>query len=54
MHVASRPMKYLTKQQQAVFCVAVLLLLAGLAVKTWRLAHPPVDHAAISPSTQKP
>lgn len=34
-------MKYLTKEQQKVLCVIVLLLLTGLAVKTWRTAHPP-------------
>jgi hypothetical protein len=34
-------MKYLTKEQQKVLCVVVLLLLVGLAVKTWRTAHPP-------------
>lgn len=34
-------MKYLTKEQQKVLCVILLLLLTGLAVKTWRTAHPP-------------
>jgi hypothetical protein len=33
--------KYLTKEQQKVLCVILLLLLVGLAVKTWRTAHPP-------------
>jgi len=33
-------MKYLTKEQQKVLCVILLLLLTGLAVKTWRTAHP--------------
>jgi hypothetical protein len=33
-------MKYLTKEQQKVLCVILLLLLTGLAVKTWRIAHP--------------
>ena len=33
-------MKYLTKEQQKVLCVILLLLLVGLAVKTWRTAHP--------------
>lgn len=33
-------MKYLTKEQQKVLCVIILLLLTGLAVKTWRTAHP--------------
>ena len=34
-------MKYLTKEQQKVLCVILLLLLTGLAVKTWRTAQPP-------------
>jgi hypothetical protein len=40
-------MKYLTKEQQKVLCVILLLLLVGLAVKTWRTAHPStqVGHA---------
>jgi len=33
-------MKYLTKEQQIVLCVILLLLLTGLGVKTWRTAHP--------------
>lgn len=33
-------MNYLTKEQQKVLCVIILLLLMGLAVKTWRIAHP--------------
>ncbi len=33
-------MKYLTKEQQKVLGVVLLLLLTGLAVKTWRTAHP--------------
>ena len=33
-------MKYLTKEQQKVLCVILLLLLTGLAVKTWRQANP--------------
>ena len=33
-------MKYLTKEQQIVLCVIIFLLLTGLAVKTWRTAHP--------------
>ena len=36
----SATMNYLTKEQQKVLCVIVLLLLMGLAVKTWRIAHP--------------
>jgi hypothetical protein len=38
-------MKYLTKDQQKVLCVVLLLLLIGLAVKTWRTAHP--SHGAV-------
>ncbi|HWN94702.1 MAG TPA: hypothetical protein VNT99_06705 [Methylomirabilota bacterium] len=34
-------MKYLTNEQQKVLCVILFLLLVGLAVKTWRTAHPP-------------
>jgi hypothetical protein len=34
-------MKYLTREQQKVLCVILFLLLTGLAVKTWRTAHPP-------------
>ncbi len=34
-------MNFLTKEQQKVLCVILLLLLTGLAVKTWRTAHPP-------------
>jgi hypothetical protein len=37
---ATQQMNYLTKEQQKVLCVIVLLLLMGLAVKTWRIAHP--------------
>ncbi len=33
-------MKYLTREQQLVLCVILFLLLTGLAVKTWRTAHP--------------
>ncbi len=46
-------MKYLTKEQQTVLCVIILLLLTGLAVKTWRTAHPPSDRATADP-VQKP
>jgi hypothetical protein len=31
---------FLTKQEQMVLCLVVLLLLTGLAVKTYRTAHP--------------
>ncbi len=34
-------MKGLTKQEQLVLCIVLGLLLTGLAVKTWRTAHPP-------------
>lgn len=48
-------MHFLTKEQQKVLCVTLLLLLTGLAVKVWRLSHPPsastVDRAA---EQQKP
>lgn len=33
-------MKYLTREQQLVLGAILLLLLTGLAVKTWRTAHP--------------
>lgn len=46
-------MKYLTKEQQTVLCVIIFLLLTGLAVKTWRTAHPPRDRATVAP-VQKP
>ena len=41
-------MKHLTKEQQKVLCIVVLLLLVGLAVKTWRLAHPPTHHPIVA------
>ena len=48
-------MNYLTKDQQKVLCVILLLLLTGLAVKTWRTAHPPERAAAAPvPPPQKP
>jgi len=31
----------LTRQQQMVICLVLLLLLTGWAVKAWRSAHPP-------------
>jgi hypothetical protein len=34
--------KYLTKQEQLALCLAIALVLAGWAVKTYRLAHTPV------------
>jgi len=32
---------FLTKQEQMVVCLIVVLLLTGWAVKSWRTAHPP-------------
>jgi hypothetical protein len=47
-------MKYLTKEQQIVLCVILLLLLTGLGVKTWRLAHPPsAEHGKGSAQSNK-
>ncbi len=46
-------MKHLTKEQQTVLCVILFLLLTGLAVKTWRVKHPPHDRATAAP-VQKP
>ena len=45
-------MKYLTQEQQKVLCVILLLLLTGLAVKTWRTAHPPKQTAQGQASVQ--
>jgi hypothetical protein len=36
-------MKWLTKQEQLVFCVVIGLLLTGLLVKYYRTAHPSVN-----------
>ena len=47
-------MKYLTKEQQTVLCVVLFLLLTGLAVKTWRVKHPPRDLTATVAPVQKP
>lgn len=52
-HPRQRRMKHLTKEQQTVLCVILFLLLSGLAVKTWRVTHPPRDQAAAAP-VQKP
>lgn len=38
-----RGVGFLTKQQQLVLCAIILLLLTGQAVKSWRLAHPPME-----------
>ena len=45
-------MKYLTKEQQTVLCVVLFLILTGLAVKTWRIKHPPARPTAAP--VQKP
>ena len=34
------PVNRLTKQEQLVLCIVLGLLLTGLAVKTYRTAHP--------------
>jgi hypothetical protein len=34
-------LSHLTKQEQLVLCLLVLLLLTGWAVKSYRTAHPP-------------
>lgn len=36
----------LTKEQQRVLCLVLLLLLTGWAVKAWRTAHPPAQEAS--------
>lgn len=35
-------MKNLTKQEQLVLCLILLLVLTGWAVKVYRTAHPPI------------
>ena len=35
--------KFLTKQEQTVLCLVILLLLTGWAVKAWRTTHPGVS-----------
>jgi len=40
-------MRYLTRQQQLVLGVVLLLLLTGWAVKAWRAAHPPPAAARV-------
>jgi hypothetical protein len=45
-----KPVNFLTKQQQVVLCVVVVLLLTGLAVKIYRTSRPPVRLTpAVSP-----
>lgn len=39
----------LTRQEQLVLCLVLGLLVVGLVVKTYRLAHPPVT--AVQPVT---
>jgi hypothetical protein len=46
-------MNFLTKEQQKVLCVILLLLLTGLAVKTWRLAHSPKALTREMPARQQ-
>lgn len=41
-----RGVTHLTKQEQFVLSVVILLLLTGWAVKTYRTAHPPGPPAA--------
>ena len=36
-------MIHLTKQEQLVLCMLVLLLLTGWAVRSYRIAHPPAQ-----------
>jgi hypothetical protein len=36
-------MKGLTRQEQFVIWLVLLLLLTGWAVKAWRMAHPPAQ-----------
>ena len=43
-------MKWLTRQEQFVLCIALALLLVGLAVKTYRTANPATKAAAVSVS----
>jgi hypothetical protein len=50
IHVHHSAMKYLTTEQQKVLCIVLLLLLTGLAVKTWRAAHPRQEAVAIQPA----
>jgi len=38
---------HLTKQEQWVLYIVVMLLLTGLAVKAYRSAHPPVPPAKV-------
>lgn len=41
-------MKYLTKEQQKVLCVLLLILLTGLTVKVWRTMNPPKADAIVA------
>jgi len=44
------PVNRLTKQEQLVLCIVLGLLLTGLAVKTYRTAHPaPVATQQVKP-----
>jgi len=40
-------MKWLTRQEQFVLCMVLALLLVGLAVKTYRTAHPATGTALL-------
>src|SRR5687767_1291032 len=42
--------RHLTKEQQRVLCIVLLLLFTGLAVKTWRIAHPSTKSMASQPA----
>jgi len=44
------PRNFLTKEQQKVLCVILLLLLVGLAVKTYRTRHPRTAAASLAPA----
>jgi len=46
-------MNFLTKEQQQVLAVILLLLLTGIAVRTWRIAHPPATLTGKSPAQQQ-
>ncbi len=46
-------MNFLTKDQQKVLCFILLLLLTGLAVKTWRTAHPPAPTVTTQESSSR-
>jgi hypothetical protein len=43
----SAPVIHLTKQEQFVLVLIVVLLLAGWAIKSYRTAHPPAQSSAM-------